>query len=106
KPSLTLVDGRVYMVADTGVARCLDPVSGKVFWSKRLGQAYSASPVLAGGHLYCLSEKGQVHVLKPGPGDAPEVVSEFQLDEGFMASPAVVGNALILRSTGHLYRVE
>jgi outer membrane protein assembly factor BamB len=106
KPTPTLVDGRLYVVTDGGVARCLDAKTGAVAWTRRLGQAYSASPLYAGGHLYFLSEKGQVHVLKPGGGKEPEVVSEFTLDEGFMASPAVVGNALVLRTGGHLWRVE
>jgi outer membrane protein assembly factor BamB len=106
KPSPTLAEGRLYMVADVGVARCLDPKTGDVLWTKRLGQTYSASPLYAGGHLYFLSEKGQVHVLKAGAGKEAEVVSEFTTADGHFASPAVVGNALILRSTGHLYRVE
>ena len=33
-------------------------------------------------------------------------LAENQLDGGFMASPAVSGKALILRSKTHLYRVE
>ena len=106
KPTPTLVDGRVYVVADTGVARCFDARTGEVVWTQRLGQTYSASPLYAGGHLYFLSEKGQVHVLKAGAGTEAEVVSEFTTAEGHFASPAVVGDALILRSTGHLYRVE
>ncbi|MDB5296981.1 MAG: outer rane biosis protein BamB [Phycisphaerales bacterium] len=106
KPTPTLVDGRLYVVADTGVARCLDAKTGNVIWTKRLGQTYSASPLYAGGLLYFLSEKGQVDVLKPGGGAEPTVVASFTTDEGYFASPAVVGNALILRTTGHLYRVE
>ena len=35
-----------------------------------------------------------------------KVLAENQLGDGFMASPAVDGNALILRSRTHLYRVE
>lgn len=106
KPSPTLAAGRLYVVTDAGVARCLDLKTGDVLWAQRLGQAYSASPLYAGGHLYFLSEKGQVHVLRPGDGKAAEVVDEFTTDEGYFASPAVVGDALILRSTGHLWRVE
>lgn len=106
KPSLLLVQDRLYMLADTGVLRCVDPKTGDVVWTRRLGQAYSASPLFAGGHLYFLSEKGDVHVLKPSPGPEAEVVKNFTLEEGFMASPAVIGNAMILRSTGHLFRVE
>lgn len=106
KPSVLLVNDRLYMVADSGVARCVDPKTGDVLWTKRLGQAYSTSPLYAGGKIYFLSEKGDVHVIKPTAGAEPEVVKEFKVEEGFMASPAVVGNALILRSTGHLYRVD
>jgi len=106
KPSMLLVNNRLYIVADAGVARCIDPQTGNMLWSKRLGAAYSASPLLAGGRIYFLSEKGDVHVLKPTPGAEPEVIHEFKLEEGFMASPAAIGNALIVRSTGHLYRVE
>lgn len=106
KPTPTLVDGRLYVVADGGVARCLDAKTGALQWTRRLGQAYSASPLYAGGNLYFLSEKGQVHVLKPGGGKEPDVVAEFTVEEGFMACPAVVGNALVLRSSGHLWRLE
>jgi outer membrane protein assembly factor BamB len=105
KPSLLLVDDLLYAACDNGVAKCLDTKTGRTVWSKRLGQAYSASPLFAGGRLYFFSEKGEVHVLKPGGAEA-EVVAEFQMDEGFMATPAVVGNALIVRTKGHLYRVE
>jgi outer membrane protein assembly factor BamB len=105
KPSLLLVKGKIYTSSDNGVVQSLDSTTGKPIWSKRLGTAYSASPIFAGGHLYFFSEKGQVHVLRPG-GDEPQIVSEIQMDEGFMASPAVVGNALILRTSGHLYRIE
>jgi hypothetical protein len=34
------------------------------------------------------------------------ILAENQLDNGFMASPAVIGDALILRTTTDLYRIE
>jgi len=34
------------------------------------------------------------------------VLGESVLDDGFMSSAAVDGNALILRTTTHLYRIE
>jgi hypothetical protein len=40
------------------------------------------------------------------PGREFKEVAVNQLDDGFMASPAVTGNALILRTTTHLYRIE
>ena len=35
-----------------------------------------------------------------------KVLAENQLDNGFMASPAVVGDALIVRTSTDLYRIE
>ncbi len=35
-----------------------------------------------------------------------KVLGESILDDGFMASPAIDENALILRTTTHLYRIE
>ena len=34
------------------------------------------------------------------------LLAENRLDAGFMASPAVVGDALVLRTKTHLYRIE
>ena len=35
-----------------------------------------------------------------------EQLAANQLDDGFMASPVVLGDALILRTETHLYRIE
>jgi len=43
-------------------------------------------------------------VLKAGR--AFEVLATNTLEDGFMASPAVWGKALILRTKTHLYRIE
>ena len=40
------------------------------------------------------------------PGREFKLLAENTLGDGYMASPAVVGNSLILRSRSHLYRVE
>lgn len=104
KPSPLLHERRIYVIADNGVATCLDADSGDSFWKKRIGGDYSASPILAGGHLYFGSHDGKVTVLKVG--DDAEIVSENQLDGKIMASPAVVGDALILRTDQALYRFD
>jgi hypothetical protein len=65
---------------------------------------YSASPLLAGGRLYAFSEDGKTTVLQAGR--AFQVLAENALADGFMASPAVAGEALYLRTKTHLYRVE
>ncbi len=40
------------------------------------------------------------------PGTSSEILARNQLDGGFMASPAVAGQAFYLRTKTHLYRIE
>jgi hypothetical protein len=39
-------------------------------------------------------------------GRSFKVLAENRLDDGFMASPALAGRSLFLRTRTHLYRVE
>jgi outer membrane protein assembly factor BamB len=104
KPSLLLVDDLIYMVDDGGIASCLEAQSGEFVWQNRIGGNYSASPVYAAGRLYFFNEEGKTTVI--APGREFNLLAENHLDDGFMASPAVVGKALILRTKTHLYRIE
>jgi outer membrane protein assembly factor BamB len=104
KPSQLYVDGLLFMVDDQGIASCLDARTGKDFWRKRIGGAYSASPLYAEGRVYCFSEEGQVTVF--AAKREYEELAVNQLAEGFMASPAVSGRALYLRSKQSVYRIE
>ncbi|MBI1371669.1 MAG: PQQ-binding-like beta-propeller repeat protein [Phycisphaera sp.] len=106
KPSAVIVDGLMYMVSDQGgIATCLDAKTGDEVWKTRLGgKEYSASVLYAGGLLYFFSEEGEATVVKPGRDF--NKVAENKLDEGLMASPAVAGKALFLRTKTHLYRIE
>ena len=82
----------------------IEASTGKEVWSERIGGNYSASPIFAGGNIYFFSEEGKASVI--ADGREFKKVSENKLDGGFMASPAVTGNALILRTKTHLYRIE
>ena len=62
------------------------------------------SPVYADDRLYFFSQEGKTTVLKPGR--AFELLATSELEDGFMASPAVSGRAFYLRTRSHLYRVE
>jgi outer membrane protein assembly factor BamB len=106
KPSLLLLDDLIYMFNDGGVASAIEAKTGVEVWSQRVAENsnYSASPIFAGGNIYCFSEEGKATVL--APGREFKKLAENKLDAGFMASPAVTGNALILRTKTHLYRVE
>jgi outer membrane protein assembly factor BamB len=104
KPSLLLLGELLYAVEDNGVFTCWEAMTGKVVWSERIGGHYSASPLAAGDRIYLFSEEGKTTVL--AAGREYKKLAENQLGDGFMASPAVAGNALFLRSRSNLYRVE
>jgi len=104
KPSLLLVDGLIFMIGDNGVATCLEAATGQVVWTARVDGNYSASPVWAEGRVYLFSEEGKTTVIEAGRKF--KVLAESELADGFMASPAVAGNALFLRTRTHLYRIE
>jgi outer membrane protein assembly factor BamB len=96
-----LVDDLLYVANEQGIISCVECESGEVVWQKRVGGLFMPSPVFADGKLYFLTEEGTCHVLAPG--------REFQslatnaLESGFMASPAIAGNSLILRGKEAVY---
>jgi len=104
KPSLLLVGDLLFAIDDGGVASCLEAKTGAEIWRERVGGNYSASPVSAEGRIYFFSEEGKATVI--GAGREFTVMAENRLDAGFMASPAISGKSLILRTRTHLYRVE
>ena len=82
---------------------CVDAKTGKVLWAERAGGEYSASVLATKERVYFFDEEGLATVVKAT--GTFEVLAENYLEAGFMASPAVSGNALILRTKTHLYRV-
>jgi outer membrane protein assembly factor BamB len=104
KPSVVLEGDYLYMVDDTGIASCVEAKTGALKWRERIGGDYSASPVLADGKLYFCSENGTVTVLAATPEF--KKLGDGKFADGFMASPAISGKGLYLRSKSALYRVE
>jgi outer membrane protein assembly factor BamB len=104
KPSLLLVGDLLFGMDDIGVATCWDAKTGETVWNERIGGNYSASPITAEGRLYFFSEEGKTTVV--AADRQFKKLAENQLGDGFMASPAVSGKALFLRSRTALYRIE
>jgi outer membrane protein assembly factor BamB len=95
---------RVYTIADNGIAQCLDAHSGAQLWKERIPGDYKASPIAADGHIYFLNTAGLTTVV--AAGDMFQKVSENQLDDETIASPAAAGGVLYLRGREHLYAIE
>jgi outer membrane protein assembly factor BamB len=123
RSSLIYADGLLYMTSDAGIVSCLNAKTGDEIWHGRIDGEYSASPLYAPGRIYFFNQTGKTTVLAAGRefkvlaenqlGVAPtgeprkaRSVMELQPDDGFMASPAVAGDSLFLRTKTSLYRIQ
>ena len=105
KSSIILRGEHIFMVADNGVASCLEAKTGEVLWSERLNAGeFAASPILCQDRIYCFSMTGNSVVFAAAPEF--KLLARGKFTEGFMASPAITGNAMILRTKSAVYRVE
>ena len=103
-PSPLLVGDELYMVSDNGVASCIDAKTGAPHWQVRLGGNHSASPIYADGRIYFLSEEGESVVI--APGKEFKALAKNELDGPTLASMAVSGGSIFVRSQTHLYRLS
>lgn len=99
-----LVGDELYLVTDNGIATCVDAKTGAELWRARLGGNHSASPVYADGKIYFLSEEGESVVI--APGRQLKHLATNQLDGPTLASMAISGGSLFIRSATHLYRIS
>jgi outer membrane protein assembly factor BamB len=107
KSSPLLLGNYLYMVSDEGVASCNNPKTGEVHWAQRLGVKgqCASSPIHANGKIYSFSSDGDCVIFKPDPSGL-QIVSRNKLPDGCMASPAVVGDSLLVRTKQNLYRFD
>jgi outer membrane protein assembly factor BamB len=106
-PSPLIHDGRIYLVHDTGILTVLRAESGEEIYKARLGgigHTFSASPIGAGNRIYFVDVEGVTIVLEAG--DEYREVAQNDLGELMLASPAVQGDAMFLRTETKLYRIE
>ncbi|MCX7888039.1 MAG: PQQ-binding-like beta-propeller repeat protein [Verrucomicrobiae bacterium] len=103
-PSPVLVGGELYFVTESGVAICLDARTGAERWREVLRGAHAASALHNRGRVYFFAETGKTSVVAASPQF--KLLAVNQLDGRIMATPAVAGNALIVRTENALYRIE
>jgi hypothetical protein len=102
-PSILHYEGLLYMTNEVGVVTCADAATGQKVWQRRLEGIFFASPVAGDGKVYMLSETGETFVLRAGR--EPAVLATNDLGERFLASPAISGGRIFLRSDGTLFAI-
>ena len=107
-PSPLLYDGTLYFLkSNSPILTAFDVASGQAYYGPQrldgLQEIYS-SPVGAAGHVYFLGRDGGALVISNA--GKFEILAKNNLDDGFEASPAIVGDELYLRGRQFLYRVQ
>jgi outer membrane protein assembly factor BamB len=95
-------DGIIYVCTDNGVLSAYEPKTGERIYQQRIapGAGFSASPIAADGRVYLTSEDGDIFVVKAGR--AFELLATNHMGETLMATPAISGNMLIVKTQTQL----
>lgn len=99
----------MFVLYDRGLIACFDPHNGnEIYGARRLpnGRAFTSSPWGYDGKVFCLNEDGVTFVLNAG--DQFELLHTNTLaeDDMGMATPAVVGDRLLIRTSARLYCIR
>jgi len=108
-PSTLLYQGRLYVLLDRGALSAYDAKTGKpLFERERIpdGRGFSASPWASRGKVYALNEDGVTFVFEAGDAFKPLHSNPLAEDDMGMATPAVAGDRLLLRTSARLYCIR
>jgi len=106
-PSPVAYEGGIYALTETGILSRFDAKTGKQTYKTRIdpaATAFTTSPWAYNGKLFCLSEEGQTFVI--AAGDEFKLLHVNELDDMAQASPALVGERLLIRTEHHLYSIR
>jgi outer membrane protein assembly factor BamB len=107
-PSPVLHDNKLYVLTDNGLLSCYNARTGEPYYHQvRLPKTYNfkASPVGANGKLYLASENEDVAVVRTGE-EFEVLVTNTMSDQVFIATPAIAGGEIFLRSQSRPYCVS
>ena len=106
-PSSVAYQGAIYTLTETGILNRFDAKTGKQTYKTRIdpaATAFTTSPWVYNGKLFCLSEEGQTFVVSTG--EQFQLLHVNELDDMAQASPALVGERLLIRTEHRLYSIR
>lgn len=102
-PSPIVYKDRVYTIGSTAMS-CANADTGKRLWQVRLKGPFSSTPIAANGHIYAFNEKGIAYVINI-EGPKGKIVSEMDLADTILCTPAVSDGGLFVRSDNSLWKI-
>lgn len=106
-PSPLAYEGGIYTLTETGILTRFEAKTGKQTYKTRIdpkATAFTTSPWAYNGKLFCLSEEGQTFVI--AAGEEFKLLHVNELDEMAQATPAIVGERLLVRTETKLYSIR
>ena len=108
-PTTIVSNQRLFVLYDRGFIAGFDATSGReLFSQQRLpnGRAFTASPWAVNGKIFCLNEDGVTFVLQDGDQYQLLGTNSLAEDDMGMASPAIVGDRLLIRTSARIYSIR
>lgn len=105
-PTPLIVGDLLYLCNDNGILSVIDAKTGNQIYKKRVSRksgTYSASAVATEGNVYFGNEQGSVTVIETG--EKYKLVATNEMNEVLMATPAIFGDRILIRTVGHLYSI-
>src|SRR5262249_28950621 len=107
-PTPVAYQGGIYVLNEVGILSRFDAKSGNLSYKTRLQSdgaagAFTSSPWAYNGKIFCLSEEGRTYVV--AAGEKFEVLHVNSQDEMAQATPAIIGDRLLLRTETKLYSI-
>ena len=108
-PTPVAFEGGIYVLNEVGILTRFDSKTGKLSYKTRIvsdGTAgnLTTSPWAYKGMVFCLSEEGKTYVVQAG--EEFKLLHTNTIEEMSMASPAMVGDRLLLRTDAKLYSIR
>jgi outer membrane protein assembly factor BamB len=107
-PSPLVYGDYFYVLFDFGFLSCQDARTGRPIYEKQRvresNTAFTASPWAANGKIFALSEDGDTFVFQAGPNY--KLLHQNSLGEMCMATPAIAGEQLLIRTANSLFCIH
>ena len=105
-PTQLAYQGGLYVLGHTGILTRFDAKTGVQSFKSRVGEGgeFTSSPWAYNGAVFCMNEEGRTFAVRAG--DTFELLGSNDLSEMTLATPALIGDRLLLRTEKHLYSIR